>query len=57
MNARDEEFDSILAKHVTQKRRSPASNAALTETAAIALDVSAMIAYIAPLFAITRAMK
>jgi hypothetical protein len=44
------EEDSILAKHVAQRRRSPLANAALSETAAIALDASAMIAYVAPLF-------
>ena len=44
------EVDSILAKHVADRERSPSANPALSETAAIALDVSALIAYMAPLF-------
>ena len=44
------EFDSILARHVAKRERAPSGSRALAETAAIALDVSAMIAYLAPLF-------
>jgi hypothetical protein len=40
---------SILAQHVAAKRRAPIYGNAIAEVSAIALDVSAMMAYVVPL--------
>jgi hypothetical protein len=42
--------ESILAEYVIRKRCASTAGTALSETTAIALDLSAMIAYVAPLF-------